>query len=64
MAHLKPEQRAALVLAYGNDATHEEIAEILECPLGTVKTLILRGKTELRKHLRDWQSEVHEVGHD
>ena len=51
---LGPVERMALVLAYGADVTHEEIAMILEIPLGTVKTHILRSKERLRRALAAW----------
>lgn len=48
---LREEERAALALAYGEELTHQEAAEILRCPVGTLKTHILRGKEKLRKLL-------------
>ena len=51
MAGLREEERAALALAYGQDVSHEEAAAILDCPLGTLKTNILRGKEKLRRML-------------
>ncbi len=57
LATLDPAEHAAIALAYGTDATHEEIAELLECPLGTVKTNILRGKDKLRHVLHAWAPE-------
>ncbi len=48
---LRAEERSALALAYGQELTHEEAAEILGSPVGTVKTLILRGKEKLRRLL-------------
>jgi RNA polymerase sigma-70 factor (ECF subfamily) len=48
---LRPEERAALALAYGQDLTHEEAAAILGWPLGTFKTHVARGKERLRAHL-------------
>ncbi len=47
---LRPEERAAIALTYGQELTHEEAAKILECPLGTLKTNVLRGKDQLRSH--------------
>jgi RNA polymerase sigma factor (sigma-70 family) len=44
-------ERAALALNYGKDLPHEEIAGILQIPLGTVKTLLLRGKEKIRQRL-------------
>ncbi len=48
---LRAEERSALALAYGQDLTHEEAARILDCPVGTLKTHILRGKERLRRLL-------------
>ncbi len=38
-------------MAYGQDLSHEEAAAILDCPVGTLKTNILRGKEKLRRML-------------
>jgi len=46
-------QRAAIVLRYYNDASHEDIARILEIPIGTVKSLLSRGLAKLREGVRD-----------
>jgi len=51
MASLRDDERVALALAYGQDVSHEEAAAILECPVGTLKTNILRGKEKLRRML-------------
>jgi RNA polymerase sigma factor (sigma-70 family) len=48
---LNSAERAAVVLCCQNGLTHEEAAQVLECPLGTVKTNVLRGKENLRKRL-------------
>ena len=50
-AVLRQEERAALALAYGQDLTHEEAADVLGWPLGTLKTHLARGKEKLRRHL-------------
>jgi RNA polymerase sigma-70 factor (ECF subfamily) len=55
MSVLGPDERVALSLAYGGDSTHEEIAEILGWPLGTVKTRILRAKEKLKEKLGGWE---------
>ena len=44
-------ERAAILLCCQNGLSHEEAAQVLGCPLGTVKTNILRGKAELKRHL-------------
>jgi RNA polymerase sigma factor (sigma-70 family) len=51
---LPPAERLAVVLSYEVGATHEEIASILGCPLGTAKTHVLRGRERLRLSLSDW----------
>lgn len=51
LAELRPDERVALALTYGRDLTHEEAAEILGCPLGTLKTNVLRAKDKLRIRL-------------
>jgi RNA polymerase sigma-70 factor (ECF subfamily) len=35
--------------------SHAEAAEVLGCPVGTVKTHVLRGKEKLRDRLQSWQ---------
>lgn len=45
-------ERAAVLLCCQNGLSHEEAAKILQSPLGTVKTNILRGKEKLRAKLK------------
>lgn len=52
---LRPEYRTAIVLRHVEGRAYEEIAEIMDVPLGTVKTYIHRARAELRgtlAHLR------------
>lgn len=51
MKMLSSAEQAALVLCCQNGLSHEEAARVLECPLGTVKTNVLRGREKLRKRL-------------
>ncbi len=44
-------ERAAIILCCQQGLSHEEAALVLNCPLGTVKTNILRGKDKLRRQL-------------
>jgi RNA polymerase sigma factor (sigma-70 family) len=44
-------ERVAILLCCQNGFSHEEAAQILDCPLGTVKTNIVRGKEKLKKYL-------------
>jgi RNA polymerase sigma-70 factor (ECF subfamily) len=51
LAEVNPAFRAAVVLRDMEDLSYEEIAEILQVSLGTVKSRILRGREALRKAL-------------
>jgi RNA polymerase sigma-70 factor, ECF subfamily len=51
MALLPEEQRTAIVLKEYHGLTFQEIAELLDCPLSTVKTRLYQGLTVLRKQL-------------
>ena len=51
MAVLSEAERAAIVQCYHNDLSHEEAAQVLNCPVGTVKTHILRAKQKLKARL-------------
>lgn len=57
LALLSAAERAAIVQCYHNDLSHEEAAYVLGCPVGTVKTHILRGKEKLKAHLAAWAPE-------
>ncbi|MBI2072763.1 MAG: sigma-70 family RNA polymerase sigma factor [Gemmatimonadetes bacterium] len=48
---LRPEYRACIILRHIEDRPYEEIAEILDLPLGTVKTYIHRARAELKEML-------------
>jgi RNA polymerase sigma-70 factor, ECF subfamily len=53
--------RTALILRDIEDLSYEEIAEVLQISLGTVKSRLMRGREALRKRL---ESYVAEMGHD
>jgi RNA polymerase sigma-70 factor (ECF subfamily) len=53
LAGLNPAFRAAVVLRDQEDMSYEEIAEVLNVSLGTVKSRILRGRESLRRALID-----------
>ena len=57
LAVLTEGERAAIVQCYHNDLSHEEAAYVLNCPVGTVKTHILRAKLKLRSQLAAWAPE-------
>jgi RNA polymerase sigma-70 factor (ECF subfamily) len=47
-------ERSAIVLCCQNGLSHDEAARVLEIPLGTVKTNVLRGREKLKKILSAW----------
>jgi RNA polymerase sigma-70 factor (ECF subfamily) len=49
---LKKEHRVLIDLAYFKGYTHEEIAQIEDIPLGTVKTRIRNALMQLREYLK------------
>ena len=49
--HLNPTFRTSVVLRDIEDMSYEEIADVLQISLGTVKSRILRGRESLRKSL-------------
>lgn len=51
ISRLPDKYRAVIVLKYMEDLPLQEISDILEMPLGTVKTRIHRGREALRKQL-------------
>ncbi len=51
-----PEQRMALHLHLQREFTHQEIADLMECPLGTVKSHIQRGREKLQQMLAGWDT--------
>jgi RNA polymerase sigma-70 factor (ECF subfamily) len=54
MAKLTEAERAAIIQCYHNDLSHEEAALVLGCPVGTVKTHVLRAKQKLKTALGAW----------
>jgi RNA polymerase sigma-70 factor (ECF subfamily) len=51
LGELKEIQRKAVTLAYFEGLTHEELAERLDTPLGTIKSWLRRGLLRLKKCL-------------
>ena len=51
MAGLPEEQRTAILLKEYHGLTFQEIADMLDCPLSTVKTRLYQGLTVLRRQL-------------
>jgi RNA polymerase sigma-70 factor (ECF subfamily) len=56
IARLRAEYRTAVILRHIENRPYEEIAEIMDVPIGTVKTFLHRARAELREmldHLRE-----------
>lgn len=49
---LPPKYRSVIVLKYIQDFSLQEIADVLDLPIGTVKTHLYRGREALRKSIR------------
>lgn len=54
MNKLPESERTAITLCCQTGMSHEEAAHVLDLPLGTVKTNVLRGKEKLRSLLSAW----------
>ena len=61
LATLPARQRAFIVLRYWEDLPEAEVAEILGCSVGTVKSTASRGLARLRATFRDDVSGYHTV---
>jgi RNA polymerase sigma-70 factor (ECF subfamily) len=57
LAGLPPSYRAVLTLRYNEDLTYEDIAQVLELPINTVRTHLFRAKELLRLRLAAWLKE-------
>lgn len=54
LSGIEPKRRCVLHLFLYRECTHNEISQILQMPLGTVKTHINRGRGELQQRLNEW----------
>ena len=52
IGHLKDEQRTALVLYTFEDFSYNQIAEVMQCSLSKVESLIFRAKKNLAKEIK------------
>jgi RNA polymerase sigma-70 factor (ECF subfamily) len=60
MEHLPAEQRQAIILKEYHGLTFQEIADLMKCPLSTVKTRVYQGLSTLRKQLGEQTAPRHE----
>ena len=51
ISHLRAEYRTVVILRHVENRPYEEIAEIMDVPIGTVKTFLHRARSELREAL-------------
>lgn len=54
LRELSPDEQLALHLGYQQGLSHSEISRLLDWPLGSVKTHLLRSKEKLRDLLAAW----------
>jgi RNA polymerase sigma-70 factor (ECF subfamily) len=54
---LDEKYREIIILRYLEEKDYEELSDILQIPLGTVSTLIYRGKKEMQKYLKKYYSQ-------
>ncbi len=54
---LPPSYRQAIILTDIEEWSYEEVAQKMNCPVGTVRSRLHRGRQLLRQYLRDIQSE-------
>jgi RNA polymerase sigma-70 factor (ECF subfamily) len=60
MKFLPAEQRQAIILKEYHGLTFQEIADLMRCPLSTVKTRVYQGLSTLRKQLGEQLTPRHE----
>jgi RNA polymerase sigma-70 factor, ECF subfamily len=64
LGRMRTEYRMALVLFHDEERSYAEMAEILDRPVGTIKTWVHRARQELLHHLRSrgiWQESACEL---
>lgn len=52
IGRLRPEYREVVILRYQEEFSYEEIAEVLDLPIGTVKSYLHRARAELAEAMR------------
>lgn len=54
LARLPEHERVAIIHCYYLDLSHDEAAAVLDIPIGTLKSRVLRAKARLRERLSAW----------
>ncbi|MCH7558953.1 MAG: sigma-70 family RNA polymerase sigma factor [Planctomycetes bacterium] len=54
LSKLPAEFRAVVILSDLQDCSYQEIADILQCPMGTVASRLFRGRELLREYLEEY----------
>lgn len=57
LLQLKPQYREVLILYFFVQLNNQEIADILDCPLGTVKSRLLYGKKYLKEAIEQYEKD-------
>lgn len=58
IGELAPKYSLPITLFYLEEMSYQEIAEVLEIPMGTVKSHLFRGLRELRKRIKGGEDEL------
>jgi RNA polymerase sigma-70 factor (ECF subfamily) len=64
IASLSLQQRVVVVLYYINDLSLQEISEILDVPVGTIKSRLFYGRQALKKYLETGSEKHGEVNYE
>lgn len=64
IASLSLQQRVVVVLYYINDLSLQEISEILDIPVGTIKSRLFYGRQALKKYLENGEEGHVEVNYE
>lgn len=62
LGHLPPEQRTVVELTYYQGCSYPEIAEVIGCPVNTVKTRMFHARRKLREILPNLGISAHGAG--
>lgn len=60
--YLREDERAAILLHFQHELSQQEVSTVMELPLGTVKSLIRRGKLKLQQLIQNAQQKNQDDG--